>query len=121
VAESVLMEITLHNSRKIVDRYNTINVDDAKGAMERSKGYLNLNGSENASQRLSKKQKRARLYCLTLLNHWSGRLDSNQRLLRPVRSTLSREPTFKGLYERLGNVRVTDANMILGNRFFKRR
>jgi len=38
-AESVIMEITGESSRKIFERYNIINVDDAKGVMRRSKGY----------------------------------------------------------------------------------
>jgi len=32
-AESVIMEITGESSRKIFDRYNIINVDDARGVM----------------------------------------------------------------------------------------
>ena len=43
------MQITGHNTREMFDRYNTIDADDAKNAMERFEGYLDRNGSANVT------------------------------------------------------------------------
>ena len=49
VPESVIMQITGHNTREMFDRYNTIDAYDAKNAMERFEGYLDSNGSANVT------------------------------------------------------------------------
>ena len=53
MAESVIMQMTGHNTREMFDRYNTIDVDDAKDAIERFKGYLNRNASANVTQNVT--------------------------------------------------------------------
>jgi integrase len=40
VQESVIMEITGHSTREMFDRYNTIDLDDTKQAMERMTSFL---------------------------------------------------------------------------------
>ena len=66
VAESVIMQMTGHNTREMFDRYNTIDADDTKDAVAMFEGYLNRNGSASVTQTLPKKQKRVRCYHLTL-------------------------------------------------------
>ncbi len=58
VPESVIMQITGHNTREMYDRYNTIDADDAKNAMERFEGYLDRNGSANVTQSVIQETKR---------------------------------------------------------------
>ncbi len=55
VAESVIKQITGHNSREMFDRYNTIDADDARNAMERFEGYLDRNGSASVTQSVTQK------------------------------------------------------------------
>ncbi|MCP3876011.1 MAG: site-specific integrase [Desulfobacteraceae bacterium] len=40
VSESVIMEITGHSTRQMFDRYNTVDNDDIKQAVEKMGGYL---------------------------------------------------------------------------------
>jgi integrase len=58
VAESVIMDITGHSTREMFDRYNTIDADDAKDAMERFKGYLDRSGSANVTQTVTQEAKK---------------------------------------------------------------
>jgi len=59
VAESVIMKITGHSTREMFDRYNTIDADDAKNAIERFEGYLNRNSSANVTQNVTQKTKKS--------------------------------------------------------------
>ena len=54
VAESVIMKITGHSTREMFDRYNTIDADDAKSAMELFSGYLNKSVPQNVPQEAKK-------------------------------------------------------------------
>ena len=40
VPESVIMKITGHSTREMFDRYNTVDVEDARRAMEQMRDYL---------------------------------------------------------------------------------
>jgi len=40
VAESVIMDITGHSTREMFDRYNTVDADDAKIAIQRFRGFV---------------------------------------------------------------------------------
>lgn len=40
VPESVIMEITGHSTREMFDRYNTIDMDDAKKAVNQMEVYF---------------------------------------------------------------------------------
>ena len=40
VAESVIMEITGHSTRKMFDRYNTIDEEDTRKAVDQFEGFL---------------------------------------------------------------------------------
>jgi hypothetical protein len=40
VPESVIMDITGHSTRAMFDRYNTIDSDDRKQAMDQFRGFL---------------------------------------------------------------------------------
>ena len=40
VPESVIMEITAHSTRDMFDRYNSIDADDTRQAVEQLGGYL---------------------------------------------------------------------------------
>jgi len=57
VAESVIKEITGHSTREMFDRYNTIDADGAKNAMERFEGYLDRYSSPNVTQNVSQEKK----------------------------------------------------------------
>jgi len=54
VPESVIMKITGHSTREMFDRYNTIDADDAKDAIERFSGYLNTNVAQNVAHQEKK-------------------------------------------------------------------
>lgn len=55
VAESVIMKITGHSTREMFDRYNTIDADDAKSAMELFRGYISsASGPQNGPQEAEK-------------------------------------------------------------------
>jgi integrase len=58
VAESVIMEITGHSTREMFDRYNTIDADDARDALERFRGYLNRNASASVTQNVTQEAKK---------------------------------------------------------------
>lgn len=49
VQESVIMDITGHSTREMFDRYNTIDLDDAKDAMKKFEGFL-ANVAQNVTQ-----------------------------------------------------------------------
>jgi len=53
VPESVIMLIMGHNTREMFDRYNTVDEDDAKKAVNNFEDYL-----ENVNKALTKKAKR---------------------------------------------------------------
>ncbi len=55
-----------HSSREMLDRYNTIDADDAREAMKRLRGFLVVMFCKVLPKTLPKKQKRARCYHLTL-------------------------------------------------------
>jgi len=59
VAESVIMEITGHSTREMFDRYNTIDEDDAKVAVEMFSSYLNRNDSANVTLNVTQEAKKA--------------------------------------------------------------
>jgi hypothetical protein len=40
VAESVIMEITGHSTRQMFDRYNTVDMEDARKAVDQLQGYF---------------------------------------------------------------------------------
>jgi integrase len=40
IAESVIMEITGHSTREMFDRYNTVDADDRRGAIDQMEKYL---------------------------------------------------------------------------------
>ena len=54
VPESVIMKITGHSTREMFDRYNTVDADDAKDAIERFSGYLNKSVAQNVAQEAKK-------------------------------------------------------------------
>lgn len=54
VPESVIMKITGHSTREMFDRYNTVDEDDAKVAIERFSGYLNKSVAQNVAQEAKK-------------------------------------------------------------------
>jgi integrase len=58
VAESVIMKITGHSTREMFDRYNTIDADDARDAMEMFEGYLNRNDPANVTQTVTQEAKK---------------------------------------------------------------
>jgi len=58
VAESVVMEITGHSTREMFDRYNTIDADDARDALEKFSGYLNRNASASVTQNVTQEAKK---------------------------------------------------------------
>jgi integrase len=58
VAESVIMKITGHSTREMFDRYNTIDADDARYAMERFKSFLIRNGSASVTQTVNQDVKK---------------------------------------------------------------
>ena len=49
VQESVIMQITGHSTREMFDRYNTIDMDDARDAMKKFRGFL-ANVDQNVDQ-----------------------------------------------------------------------
>ena len=49
VQESVIMEITDHSSREMFDRYNTIDAEDRREAVNRFEGFLK-SGIQNVDQ-----------------------------------------------------------------------
>ena len=53
------MEITGHSTREMFDRYNTIDEDDARVAVEMFSSYLNRNDSANVTQTVTQKAKKA--------------------------------------------------------------
>jgi len=55
VAESVIMEITGHSTREMFDRYNTVDSDDTRKAINQLEGYFS-----NVYQMFTKKEKRAK-------------------------------------------------------------
>lgn len=54
VSDSVIMEITGHSSRTMFDRYNTIDDDDARQAVDQLETYFN--GNKRVTKRVTKKQ-----------------------------------------------------------------
>lgn len=50
VPESVIMQITGHNTREMFDRYNTVDADDAKEAMATLSDYFSSKKKENVDQ-----------------------------------------------------------------------
>jgi uncharacterized protein (DUF433 family) len=46
VSESVIMAITGHSSREMFDRYNTVDMEDIKGAIVRMGGFLGTGSQE---------------------------------------------------------------------------
>jgi integrase len=52
VAESVIMEITGHSTREMFDRYNTIDVEDTRKAVNQM-GYFLENLDQNVDQEVS--------------------------------------------------------------------
>jgi hypothetical protein len=58
VAESVIMQMTGHNTREMFDRYNTIDADDAKDAVAMFEGYLNRNGSASVTPNVTQEAKK---------------------------------------------------------------
>jgi len=40
IAESVIMQITGHSTREMFDRYNTIDMEDSRQAIDQFQGYL---------------------------------------------------------------------------------
>ena len=55
-----------HSSREMLDRYNTIDADDAREVMKRLRGFLVVMFCKVLPKTIHKKQKRARRYHLTL-------------------------------------------------------
>ena len=55
VQESVIMDITGHSTREMFDRYNTIDADDKKEAINRFEGFLH-NTSANVYQNVDQSQ-----------------------------------------------------------------
>jgi hypothetical protein len=49
VPESVIMKITGHSTRQMFDRYNTIDMEDGRKAVDQLRGYL-----KNVDQTLTK-------------------------------------------------------------------
>jgi integrase len=49
VPESVIMKITGHSTREMFDRYNTVDAEDARQAIEQMRGYL-ANVDQNVDQ-----------------------------------------------------------------------
>lgn len=52
VSESVIMEITGHSTREMFDRYNTVDEEDKRKAVEQLEGYF-----ENVYQTFTKTDK----------------------------------------------------------------
>ena len=52
VAESVIMEITGHSTRQMFDRYNTVDIEDARQAVAQLQGYF-----ANVTQTVTQNQK----------------------------------------------------------------
>jgi len=52
VPESVIMKMTGHSTRQMFDRYNTVDMEDARQAVDQLRGYF-----ENVDQMLTKNQK----------------------------------------------------------------
>lgn len=50
VPESVIMEITGHSTREMFDRYNTIDADDAKEAIQRFRDYVKEEERKDVTQ-----------------------------------------------------------------------
>jgi integrase len=59
VAESVIMKITGHSTREMFIRYDKIDADDAKDAMERFSGYLNQSVHQSVDQNVDQKAKKS--------------------------------------------------------------
>ncbi len=49
IPESVIMEITGHSRRAMFDRYNTVDLEDTRHAVEQLQGYLQ-NNDQNSDQ-----------------------------------------------------------------------
>ncbi len=58
VAESVIMEITGHGTREMFDRYNTIDADDARDAIQKFKGFLGGNVMQSVDQTVDQEAKK---------------------------------------------------------------
>ena len=50
VAESVIMEITGHETREMFDRYNTVDNIDKKQGLDQLKNFLGDQAGENGSE-----------------------------------------------------------------------
>ncbi|MEE9566751.1 MAG: tyrosine-type recombinase/integrase, partial [Desulfobacteria bacterium] len=55
VPESVIMEITGHSTREMFDRYNTVDAEDARRAIEQLQTYL-ANVTQNVTQAPSEEE-----------------------------------------------------------------
>jgi integrase len=62
VPESVIMQITGHSTREMFDRYNTVDEDDAREAVEMFSGYLNRKDVANVTQTVTQEAKKASLH-----------------------------------------------------------
>ena len=58
VPESVIMQITGHNTREMFDQYNTTDADDARDAVDMFEGYLDRNGSASVTQTVGQEAKK---------------------------------------------------------------
>lgn len=58
VAESVIMQITGHSTREMFDRYNTIDADDARDAIQRFKRFLGGNVLQSVDQNVDQEAKK---------------------------------------------------------------
>jgi hypothetical protein len=56
VPESVIMEITGHSTRKMFDRYNTIDEEDTRGAINQLQDFL-ANVTQNVTQEYPEKKR----------------------------------------------------------------
>jgi integrase len=59
VPESVIMTVTGHSTREMFDRYNTVDTDDAKQAINQFRNYLLESVDQNVDQLPNEKEKEA--------------------------------------------------------------